>query len=62
MLCGEEHRDRFPVSQTVGNDTQRKGLDGCERLLASAAVDHDSGERGDVGDPAPVGLAVELYF
>ena len=39
-----------------------KSLDGGERLLAGAAVHHDSGERGDVGNPAAVGLAVELHF
>lgn len=48
--------------QPVGNHAQSQRLDACERLFSGAAVDHDSRERGDVGDPASVGLAVELHF
>lgn len=50
------------VLQPIRNDSQRERFDCSKSLLAGAAVDGDSGQGWDIGNPAPVFFARELNF
>ena len=51
---------RLAVLDPVGQDPQSKGLGPAKSILAGSPIDHASRDLRDLGDPAPVFLAVEL--
>lgn len=46
--------------QPLGQNPEGKGLNVGQRFFATRAIGKDAGEIGDLGDPAPVRLLLEL--
>lgn len=46
--------DRFTIFEAIGEDAERENLDACDGVIPRGSVRHDTGQRGDLCNPAPV--------
>lgn len=56
----DELGGRFPVFEAFGNDAQRKGLDAGHRFITILPVAQNTGQGGNLGDPATVFFEFEV--
>lgn len=56
----QRFRESFAVLQPVGEHAKSQGLCGREGGFPRLAVDQDSGEGGDIRDPAAIDFSFQL--